>query len=73
MENFSPGAPVDPAELAKYLPKPTASNQQVAQTLPEKLTLANGLNVLLLTERHENKGCAGDRQNARKSGSQFGL
>ncbi|MBD2073965.1 insulinase family protein [Phormidium sp. FACHB-592] len=51
MENFSPGAPVDPAELAKYLPKPTASDQQVAQTLPEKLTLANGLNVLLLTDR----------------------
>ncbi|HEY9896624.1 MAG TPA: insulinase family protein, partial [Candidatus Sericytochromatia bacterium] len=51
MENFSPGAPVDPAELAKYLPKPTASAQQVAQTLPEKLTLANGLNVLLLPDR----------------------
>ncbi|XHX76194.1 MAG: M16 family metallopeptidase [Stenomitos frigidus ULC029] len=50
-ESFSPGAPVDPAELAKYLPKLTVSSQPVAQTLPEKLTLANGLSVLLLPDR----------------------
>lgn len=51
-ENFSPGAPVDPAELAKYLP-PTSSTkpQKIAQPLPEKLTLANGLQVLLLRDR----------------------
>lgn len=50
-ENFSPGAPVDPAELAKYLPPTTALAKQPNQTLPEKLTLKNGLQVLLLRDR----------------------
>lgn len=50
-ENFSPGAPVDPAEVAKYLPKTTASDKQSTQALPEKLNLANGLSVLLLPDR----------------------
>ncbi|MBW4693949.1 MAG: insulinase family protein [Lyngbya sp. HA4199-MV5] len=50
-ENFSPGAPVDPAEVAKYLPKPTSGGQKIAQALPEKLNLANGLSVLLLPDR----------------------
>lgn len=50
-ENFSPGAPVDPAEVAKYLPKTTASSQPATQALPEKLNLANGLSVLLLPDR----------------------
>ncbi|MBD2021317.1 insulinase family protein, partial [Leptolyngbya sp. FACHB-36] len=50
-ENFSPGAPVDPAEVAKYLPPTTATTQAAPQALPEKLTLANGLQVLLLPDR----------------------
>ena len=50
-ENFSPGAPVDPAELAKYLPPFATQTSQSNQTLPEKLTLANGLTVLLLPDR----------------------
>jgi len=50
-ENFSPGAPVDPAEVAKYLPKTTATDQKTTQALPEKLNLANGLSVLLLPDR----------------------
>ncbi|PSB27862.1 M16 family metallopeptidase [Stenomitos frigidus] len=50
-ENFSPGAPVDPAEVAKYLPKTTASDKKGTQALPEKLNLANGLSVLLLPDR----------------------
>jgi zinc protease len=50
-ENFSPGAPVDPAEVAKYLPPLTAPSQRSPQALPEKLTLANGLTVLLLPNR----------------------
>jgi len=49
-ENFSPGTPVDPAEVAKYLPKITASEKKNTQALPEKLNLANGLSVLLLPD-----------------------
>ncbi|XGV98951.1 MAG: M16 family metallopeptidase [Leptolyngbya sp. BL-A-14] len=50
-ENFSPGTPVDPTELAKYLPKPTEGGKKAPQALPEKLNLANGLSVLLLPDR----------------------
>jgi zinc protease len=51
-EQFSPGTPVDPAEVARYLPPiPPESANQTAQPLPEKLTLANGLRVLLLPDR----------------------
>jgi zinc protease len=50
-ENFSPGAPVDPAEVAKYLPKIAASTAPANDTLPKDLTLANGLRVLLLPDR----------------------
>ncbi|HEY9618057.1 MAG TPA: pitrilysin family protein [Microcoleaceae cyanobacterium] len=51
-ENFSPGKPVDPAEVAKYLPPITSTSQQdIVHALPEKLTLANGLQVLLLRDR----------------------
>ncbi|MBL1178036.1 M16 family metallopeptidase [Pantanalinema sp. GBBB05] len=50
-ENFSSGTPVDPAEIAKYLPPITATQQDIVQPLPEKLTLANGLQVLLLRDR----------------------
>lgn len=50
-ENFSPGAPVDPAELAKYLPATPPLAKQPNQPLPEKLTLKNGLQILLLRDR----------------------
>jgi len=51
-EKFSPGAPVDPAEVAKYLPPTRTSNQATAtQALPEKLTLKNGMQILLLRDR----------------------
>ncbi|RUS95680.1 M16 family metallopeptidase [Trichormus variabilis] len=50
-ENFSPGQPVDPAELAKYLPPTTSATNSNQQSLPEQFTLANGLKVLLLQDR----------------------
>ncbi|MDZ7959998.1 MAG: pitrilysin family protein [Aulosira sp. DedQUE10] len=50
VENFSPGKPVDPAELAKYLPPATSATSSSKQALPEKFTLANGLQVLLLPD-----------------------
>lgn len=51
-EKFSPGVPVDPAEVAKYLPAVKSSSQSAnTQTLPEKLTLKNGMTVLLLHDR----------------------
>lgn len=50
-ENFSPGEPVDPAEVAKYLPTITAETSTTQQPLPEQLTLSNGLRVLLLSDR----------------------
>jgi zinc protease len=50
-ENFSPGAPIDPAEVAKYLPPIQPASQAQPQALPETLTLKNGLRVLLLRDR----------------------
>ena len=50
-ENFSPGKPVDPAELAKYLPAATSATTASKQSLPEQFTLANGMRVLLLSDR----------------------
>ncbi|MFN6570824.1 pitrilysin family protein [Dendronalium sp. ChiSLP03b] len=50
VENFSPGKPVDPAELAKYLPAATSATDSNKQSLPEQFTLANGLRVLLLPD-----------------------
>lgn len=51
-EKFSPGAPVDPAEVAKYLPPlPTHQRAAANQSLPETLTLKNGMRVLLLRDR----------------------
>ncbi|MEH2435603.1 MAG: pitrilysin family protein [Nostoc sp.] len=52
VENFSPGKPVDPAELAKYLPPATSATDSAKQSLPEELTLNNGLRVLLLRDRN---------------------
>ncbi|AFY45295.1 pitrilysin family protein [Nostoc sp. PCC 7107] len=51
VENFSPGKPVDPAELAKYLPPATSYTVSNQQPLPQQLSLANGLRVLLLPDR----------------------
>ncbi len=49
-ENFSPGKPVDPAELAKYLPPATSTTASTKQELPEQFTLKNGLRVLLIAD-----------------------
>jgi zinc protease len=51
VENFSPGQPVDPAELAKYLPPTTVFTHSATQSLPQQVTLKNGLKVLLLPDR----------------------
>ncbi|MBD2596874.1 insulinase family protein [Nostoc spongiaeforme FACHB-130] len=51
VENFSPGQPVDPAELAKYLPPASSSTVSNQQPLPQQFSLANGLRVLLLPDR----------------------
>ncbi|MEA5569243.1 pitrilysin family protein [Anabaena sp. UHCC 0399] len=51
VENFDPGKPVDPAELAKYLPPVTTSTDTNKQSLPQQLSLTNGLRVLLLPDR----------------------
>jgi zinc protease len=50
VENFSPGKPVDPAELAKYLPPTSSATNTSQQSLPEQYTLTNGLKVLLLPD-----------------------
>ncbi|BCL38024.1 M16 family metallopeptidase [Nostoc sp. MS1] len=49
-ENFSPGKPVDPAELAKYLPPATSNTDTSKQSLPQQFSLTNGLRVLLLPD-----------------------
>jgi zinc protease len=49
-ENFSPGEPVDPAVVAQYLPTVGAAAISKSQALPEKFTLENGLQVLLLSD-----------------------
>ncbi|MCC5638661.1 insulinase family protein [Nostoc sp. CHAB 5844] len=51
VENFSPGKPVDPAELAKYLPPANSATESNQQPLPQQFSLANGLKVLLLPDR----------------------
>ncbi|MDX2216577.1 MAG: pitrilysin family protein [Oculatellaceae cyanobacterium bins.114] len=50
VENFSAGPPVDPAEVARYLPPITSSTDTTPQPLPEKVTLPNGLRVLLFPD-----------------------
>jgi len=50
-ENFSAGSPVDPAEVAKYLPPVDSSATPTTQALPEQISLANGMRVLLLPDR----------------------
>lgn len=49
-EKFDPGVPVDPAELAKYLPAVKSSNTVSQQPIPQQFTLTNGLKVLLLRD-----------------------
>ncbi|WP_427162993.1 M16 family metallopeptidase [Aliinostoc sp. HNIBRCY26] len=51
-ENFNPGKPVDPAELAKYLPAITTSSDISKQSLPQQFSLTNGLRVLLLPDHN---------------------
>jgi zinc protease len=53
VENFSPGAPVDPAEVAKYLPPVKSATASSTQRLPDEFTLNNGLRVLLLPDRSQ--------------------
>ncbi|HTL87952.1 MAG TPA: pitrilysin family protein [Leptolyngbya sp.] len=48
-EKFNLGPPVDPAQVAKYLPAAQQSDR-TAQALPEKYTLPNGLKVLLMRD-----------------------
>jgi zinc protease len=50
-ENFSPGTPVDPAQVAKYLPAIKPATKSEATKLPQTLVLSNGLKVLLLQDR----------------------
>ncbi len=49
-EEFNAGPPVDPAEVAKYLPPDDSQTGQMNQSLPEEFTLANNLRVLLLPD-----------------------
>lgn len=49
-ENFSPGAPVDPAEVAKYLPEVDSTTTPATRAQPQQFTLDNGLKVLLLSD-----------------------
>lgn len=50
VENFSAGDPVDPAEVARYLPPVTPTEATTTQALPTEITLSNGLRVLLLAD-----------------------
>jgi zinc protease len=49
-DNFSPGAPVDPSELAKYLPPLDTDTTSQTQALPQEVKLKNGLRVFLLPD-----------------------
>ncbi|MBD2345140.1 M16 family metallopeptidase [Anabaena subtropica] len=50
VEKFDPGQPVDPAELAKYLPAATSTTDTSKQSLPQQFSLTNGLRLLLLPD-----------------------
>jgi zinc protease len=50
-ESFNAGPPVDPAEVAKYLPPIDAISVSSNQSLPELVKLRNGLEMLLLSDR----------------------
>ena len=48
--NYNPGAPVDPAELSKYLPPLDPDTTSQTQALPQEVKLKNGLRVFLLPD-----------------------
>ncbi|WP_291426836.1 pitrilysin family protein [Deinococcus sp.] len=48
-EAFNAGPPVDPAQVARYLPKFSAGDHTQV-TLPQQIKLSNGLTVLLLRD-----------------------
>ncbi|AFZ26441.1 putative Zn-dependent peptidase [Cylindrospermum stagnale PCC 7417] len=50
-ENFSPVAPVTPSEVIKYLPPVPRATDAVTRELPQAFTFANGLRVLLLSDK----------------------
>jgi zinc protease len=50
-ENFSPGSPVDPEEVAKYLPSVDTTATSTIPNPPQELKLSNGLRVLLLPDK----------------------
>jgi zinc protease len=49
-ESFNAGPPVDPAEVAKYLPPVDSPTAPMSQSLPEEFRLPNGMQVLLLPD-----------------------
>jgi zinc protease len=49
-EQFNLGSPVDPAEVAKYLPPVERSNDRPTQSLPQKVVLSNGLKLLMFKD-----------------------
>ncbi len=49
-ENFSPGAPVLPSEVMKYLPPVDLATDAIAQVLPQEFKFINGLRILLLSD-----------------------
>lgn len=49
-EHFNLGPPVDPSEIAKYLPPVNSATVSTTQALPKQFSLANGLKVLLLPD-----------------------
>jgi zinc protease len=49
-ENFSSGS-VNLAEVKKYLPAIDSNSDSASRTLPQQITLANGMRVLLLSDR----------------------
>lgn len=50
-EKFNAGVPVDPAQVAKYLPPLDPDTTSQAQALPQEIQLKNGLRVFLLPDR----------------------
>ncbi|WP_375469902.1 M16 family metallopeptidase [uncultured Nostoc sp.] len=49
-ENFSPGVPVLPSEVAKYLPPVDSVTNAIAGVLPQELKFTNGMRILLLPD-----------------------
>ncbi|QFS44007.1 M16 family metallopeptidase [Nostoc sphaeroides] len=49
-ENFSPGVPVLPSEVVKYLPPVDLATDAIAQVLPQEFKFTNGLRLLLLPD-----------------------